>query len=69
MDRTDLGQGREENIKSGFKKIWESRAVDLRYLLDIHAERSSMQLDCWAELRREVFWGYSLMSHRHTDST
>ena len=32
MDRTDLGQGREENIKSGFKKIWESRAVDLRYV-------------------------------------
>lgn len=44
MVRTDLGQGRGR-ILSGFKKIWESRAVDLRYLLYIHAERSNMQLD------------------------
>lgn len=45
MDRTDLVHGREKNIASGLKKIWEFRAVDLRYLLDIQAERSSMQLD------------------------
>ena len=45
MDRTDLGQGREENIRNKFKQIEEFGAVYLRYLSDIQAERPCRQLD------------------------
>lgn len=64
---TDLGQSWEKTIMSGFKKIWEFGAVDLRYLLDFQAESSSRQLDSWVEFRREAFWRYPFVSHWHTD--
>lgn len=45
MDGTDLGQGREKNIKSDFKQTWEFGAVYRRYLLAIQAEKSSKELE------------------------